>query len=161
MPTSPKPSHPTPANKPSFPAGLYITLVADASFHHPTKAYGWCFWIKYGEKPTTIVKSGGGVGIANSGEAEVEALLQGLQAIEDLGEAMWGKYVVVQSDCTGALTRIEPKLKELVAKGAGKAYSKHVKGHQGNKTPRNAVNTLCDRNAGQQMRKYRALTQGN
>lgn len=141
--------------KPAFPAGLYITLVADASFCHTTKAYGWCFWIKHGVKPTTIVKSGGGIGLPNSNEAEVEALVQGLKEVENMGEAMHKKYIVVQSDCTGALTRIEPLLKRLVELGAGKAYSKHVKGHQGNRTPRNAVNTLCDRLAGQEMMKYR------
>ena len=146
-------------SKPSFPAGLYITLVADASFCHTTKAYGWCFWIKHGVEPLTIVKSGGGIGIANSGEAELEALMQGLQEIEALGAAMHGKYIVVQSDCTGALDRLESRLKQLVELGAGKAYTKHVKGHQGNKTPRNAVNTLCDRRAGQEMRRYR-LQQG-
>jgi ribonuclease HI len=149
------------ADKPVFPAGLYITLVADASFCHTSKAYGWCFWIKHGVEPRTIVKSGGGIGIANSGDAELEALMQGLQEIEALGTDMHKKYIVVQSDCTGALARLEPRLKQLVALGAGKAYTKHVKGHQGNKTPRNAVNTLCDRNAGQQMRRYRATYKGN
>lgn len=140
----------------TFQPGLFITLIADASFCHVTKAYGWCFWIKHGSPATTIVKSGGGVGIANSGEAELEALMQGLREIEALGTGMHKKYIVVQSDCTGALTRLDTRLKELVALGAGKAYTKHVKGHQGNKTPRNAVNTLCDRNAGKQMHKYRS-----
>lgn len=142
--------------KQPFPAGLYITLVADASFDHGTKAYGWCYWIKYGTTPTTIVKSGGGIGMKNSNEAEIEALLQGLTAIQGLGDAFHKKYVVVQSDCTGALTRVEEKLRELVSLGASKAYTKHVKGHQGNITPRNAVNTLCDRKAKQEMIKYRS-----
>lgn len=144
-----------PEPKLSFPAGLYITLVADASFCHRTKAYGWCFWIKHGSPATTIVKSGGGVGMKNSNEAEIEALVQGLNAVVDLGDYIIGKHVVVQSDCTGALSRVEPIFAELLKLGAKRAYSKHVKGHQGNRTPRNAVNTLCDRLAGQEMQKYR------
>ena len=144
------------ASKPPFPASVYITLVADASFCSDTKAYGWCYWIKYGYDPVkTIVKSGGGIGIVSSVHAEVEALLQGITAVEALGPEMHGKYVVIQSDCTGALARLEPRLEALKALGAGKAYTKHVKGHQGNRTPRNAVNTLCDRKAGEEMRKYR------
>lgn len=140
-----------------FPAGLFITLVADASFCHRTKAYGWCYWIKYGVTPTTIIKSGGGIGLPNSNEAEVEALVQGLNAIVDLDDKILGKHIVVQSDCTGALARVQPIFAELIKLGAKRAYSKHVKGHQGNRTPRNAVNTLCDRLAGQEMLKYRMV----
>lgn len=148
----------TTAKKP-FEPGLYITIFADASYHHETKAFGWCFWIKYGAPATTIVKSGGGVGLPNSVAAEIEALIQGIREVETtIGENVRGKIVVVQSDCTGALSALGEHLARLKSSlGALNAYTKHVRGHQGNATPRNAVNTICDRHAGMQMRKYRGF----
>jgi ribonuclease HI len=89
-----------------FPSSLgdkYITLIADASYDATTTAYGWCYWIKHGSPPETIINSGGGYGLKNSNHAEIEALLEGLEIIKSLGDKLQGRFVVVQSDCTGAL----------------------------------------------------------
>lgn len=141
-------------SKNSIPDGdKYITLFADASFCPETKAYGWCYWIKHGTPSTTVIKSGGGLRIRSSQEAEIEALRQGLREIYAM--ALKGKRVVVQSDCLGALFKIGTELDAIKGLGAASAYTKHVRGHQGNKDARSSVNTQCDKLAGIQMRKFR------
>jgi len=131
----------------------WITLFADASFCPDTGAYGWCFWIKHGSPAKTTLRSGGGLGMKGSHQAEVEALRQGLQEIETLG--ILGKNIVIQSDCLGALNTIEAELEKFRTAGAKRAYSKHVKGHQGHKDKRSSVNTICDQRAGECMMKFR------
>lgn len=136
-------------------AGKYITLFADASHCPHTKAYGWCFWAKFGDPAQTVVESGGGWRMKNSTYAEAEAILQALKFAATI--PLLGRIVVLQSDCISALEceRVQRPLKELIQLGARDAYHKHVKGHEGNKTSRSAVNSLCDRNARAKMRYYR------
>lgn len=133
----------------------WITLFADASFCPMTGAYGWCFWIKHGAPAQTVLHSGGGVGLSGSQQAEVEALRQGLAKVHEIG--VKGKRIVVQSDCVGALATIESDLRQLRQMGARLAYTKHVKGHQGNKDKRSSVNTTCDRKAGEHMEQFREV----
>lgn len=148
-------SEATAAHKSPFEnSDQWITLFADASFCPDTNAYGWCFWIKHGSPAQTVVRHGGGQRIQSSHWAEVEALRQGLKWVHTL--PLRGKRVVVQSDCTGALAEISSALNLLKNAGAVAAYSKHVKGHQGNKTKRSSVNTTCDRLAKSEMKRYRA-----
>lgn len=137
------------------PADSYVTVFADASYCPQTGAYGWCFWVKFGSPAQTKVHHGGGAYVLNSLMAEVEALLKALEFVESI--PLDGKIVVLQSDCTGALNfpRVKSLMEKLVQLGAKRAYVKHVKGHQGTKDPRSAVNTMCDRNARNQMRKHR------
>ena len=91
-----------------------------------------------------------------SNQAETEALRAAIAFVsKHLGEKLKGKRVVVQSDCVGALAAIKPELDGLRRQGAAAAYTKHVKGHQGHKTARNSVNTLCDRLARQEMKAHR------
>ena len=146
-------------SRPPFEPGLYVTLFADASYCPDTQAYGWCWWLKYGNPAKTEVGVGGGMWVQGSNQAEIEALRAGIAFVaENLGAGLKGKRVVVQSDCTGALEVIKPELQGLRQLGAAAAYTKHVKGHQGHKTARNSVNTLCDRLAKQEMktRRYQA-----
>ena len=145
--------------KPFENSDQWITLFADASFCHQTLAYGWCFWLKHGSPAKTHIHSGGGIKIASSHWAEVEALRQGLKMVETM--ELKGKRVVVQSDCTGALAVIVPELLRLKDAGAAAAYSKHVKGHQGNGTPRSSVNTTCDKRARAEMKTYRELVRAD
>jgi ribonuclease HI len=142
-----------PSRPPVRNPAQWITVFSDASYCPRTRAYGWCFWIKHGHPATTLLVSGGGQGLANSEAAEVEALRQGLKQVRQLEFA--DKRIVVQSDCVGALRKIEADLDALCAAGAQMAYSKHVKGHQGYGTPRSSVNSQCDRKAGEEMRKVR------
>lgn len=139
----------------SIDSEKFITLFADASFCNDTKAYGWGVWIKYGVPPATLVISGGGIGIKDSNSAEVEALKAGIR--EALRLNVVGKILVIQSDCTGALTIVMRECgKQMSKSGLRNFYTKHVKGHQGHKTPRNSVNTLCDQLARKEMYEQRA-----
>lgn len=160
--------------RPANMAFTYITLFADASYCHKTKAYGWCFWLKFPHlpdgqlcnadplelrvRPKTVIKSGGGIGLPNPASAELEALRQGVEyvmnSLQDIPGGLKTKKLVAQSDCMEALDKIEPTLKQY-KRDLLDAYTKHVKGHQGNASPRSSVNTTCDRKAGEEMRKYR------
>lgn len=146
----------TSSARPAFEPGLYITLFADASYCPTTKAYGWCWWIKYGSPAKTKIGVGGGASMQGSYQAEVEALRAGMAFLYNhLLDEMQEKRIVIQSDCTGALEAIKPDLNYLQRKGADWAYTKHVKGHRGHSTARNSVNTLCDRKAKEQMKQWR------
>lgn len=143
-----------------FEPGRWITVFADASFCHQTKAWGYGFWVKWGDPAQTNIGWGGGAFIKGSLEAETEALREALKWVREhlLPADLAGKNVVVQSDCTGALARMLADFDTFRrATGATRCYGKHVKGHQGHTTPRNSVNTTCDRHAGRMMRQFRAL----
>ena len=144
------------AAPPGVAPGRYITLFADASYCPDTRAYGYGWWVKYGAPAQTRTGHGGGLFIENSTHAEVHALEAGLTFI--LGELdLTQRIVVVQSDCTGALAKIEAAdwFGRLHALGAANAYTKHVHGHRGTLSPRHAVNTGCDRAARRCMRHFR------
>lgn len=146
----------------AFEPGLYITLFADASYCSTTKAYGWCWWIKYGSPPQTKIGVGGGANMQGSHLAEVEALRAGMAFLYNhLLDEIQEKRIVIQSDCTGALEAIKPDLNYLQHKGADMAYTKHVKGHRGHSTARSSVNTLCDRKAKEQMKIWRQKSYDN
>lgn len=133
--------------------GARIILFADASFCPDTKAYGWCFWIQGPGMKSPLVKSGGGLRIRSSQEAETEALRQGLRAIYSMDLA--DVYILVQSDCLGALFRIRGELEGLRGIGAAGVRTDHVRGHQGNRNARTSINTQCDKRAGKEMRAFR------
>ena len=144
--------------KPFVGADRWITVFADASYCPETGAWGYGWWLKYGQPARTLYGEGGGLSIAGSNEAEVVALERALEAVDSLSGQylLQGKMLVVQSDCTGAIDRIQSRLRDMQREhGFAKAYTKHVKGHRGHVDPRASVNTGCDRAAGRQMRKYR------
>lgn len=136
---------------PKFEPGKFITLFTDASYCPETRAWGWAAWIKYGAPAETLRLSGGGFCCQGSAQAELLALKQGIEAVASQVPVQ-GKVVVIQSDCVSALERI---CVELLA-GALGVRKKHVKGHQGVKCPRSAVNTWTDRAAREEMLKRRA-----
>ena len=100
-----------------------------------------------------MTRTGGGLRIKSSQEAEIEALRQGLREIYGLD--FNGKRIVVQSDCLGALYKIGQELEAIKNAGATSAHTQHVKGHQGKRSAASAINTKCDRRAGRQMRLFR------
>lgn len=143
-------------SRPKFEPGLYITLIADASHCPHTQAYGWCWWVKHGHPAKTDLGVGGGIRMRGSQQAEVEALRAGIEFLsQNMEKQLKGKRVVIQSDCTGALKAIEPEMERLRQLGAAMVYTKHVPGHRGHSTPRNSINTLCDRKAREQMLVWR------
>lgn len=135
-----------------FDPGKFITLFTDASYCPNTRAWGWAAWIKYGAPAETLRLSGGGSGCQGSNQAELLALQHGIEAVADK-VPVEGKVVVVQSDCIGALESIG--VNPLTLAGALGVRKKHVKGHQGVKCPRSAVNTWTDRAAREEMLKRR------
>lgn len=136
----------------------YITVFADASFCPDTRAYGWCYWIKYDEG-RSVVESGGGTNIVSAEHAEIEGLKQAIKEVKRM--VFFDKIIVIQCDCTGALRKIEHLVQGFLGMGARKAYTKHVKGHRGYADARSSVNTLCDRKAREQMLKYRKLVRAS
>lgn len=140
-----------------FDPGKFVTIFTDASFCPDTRAWGWAAWIKYGVPAETLRLSGGGKHCQGSNQAELLALQHGIEAIADQVPVK-GKIVVVQSDCVGALSTVCDKA--LFNAGASFVRRKHVKGHQGVKCPRSAVNTWTDRAAREEMLKRRAEIEG-
>ncbi len=139
--------------------GKYITVFADASHCPYTRAWGYGFWVKWGVPAKSAYRSGGGQHCPNATVAESQALEAALRWIleEITPREARGKILVAQSDCTGALSKLRPILKEVKKTlKLEKAYTKHVKGHQGFGNARSAVNEICDQKAKKEMKKQRA-----
>lgn len=136
-----------------FEPGKFVTLFTDASYCPNTGAWGWGAWVKYGAPAETLRLSGGGFCCQGSAQAELLALKQGIDAVASR-VPVEGKLVVVQCDCVSALEAVG--VNPLTRAGALGVSKKHVKGHQGVKCPRSAVNTWTDRAAREEMLKRRA-----
>lgn len=136
----------------------FVTLFTDASHCPRTKAWGWAAWCKHGDPAVTHRRSGGGQHCPGSNEAEVRAISAGVaMTLESVD--VTDKVVVIQSDCTAALEMADHSA--LKTAGALAVRMKHVKGHQGVKNARAAVNTWTDRNAYKEMAMHRqAIDEG-
>jgi len=129
----------------------FVTMICDASHCPHTRATGWAVWIKHGS-PAQTERLSGSAKSKNSTKAEHLALEKGTRYLienVDLQDAI----VIVQSDCKGALEKVDVGL--LKERGAQHVKLKWVRGHQGVKDPRSAVNTWCDIEAKRQMRPLR------
>lgn len=136
-------------NRPQF-----VTVFCDASHCPRTLATGWAVWMKYGRPAKTERLSGALRDVRSSHYAELHALEQALTFLEDR-MTLTGQIVVIESDCKGALAEVQERAMKLTARGAKFVKLKWVKGHQGVKCARSAVNTWCDTEAKQHMRKLR------
>lgn len=143
---------------PMIKPGDFITIFTDASYCHTTGAWGFGFWAKWDAPVQTHLGEGGGTGLDGSLRAEMEALLEAMAWVRKLPlEQRQGKILVMQTDCMGAMPRLEAALYALLREcGLKKAYFKHVKGHTGNADPRAYVNNLCDKAARKQMKMHRS-----
>ncbi|MBZ9574572.1 hypothetical protein [Modicisalibacter sp. MOD 31.J] len=130
----------------------FVTMITDASHCPHTRATGWAVWIKHGAPAETIRESGGLTGPKDSHQAERHALDRGVEILKER-VSLDDVILVVQSDCQGALNKVG--VAQLKALGARYVKLKWVKGHQGVKDPRSAVNTWCDKEAKAQMRRLR------
>lgn len=137
----------------TFDPGKFVTMFCDASFCPNTKACGWAVWIKHGKEPETIRLSGTAENIKDSIQAEYKALQEGVEYLATKMN-LTGLIVVIQSDCVGALDKIETG---HLSKEHGAQYvkHKHVKGHRGLQDARACVNTWCDKQAKSEMRAVR------
>lgn len=139
--------------------GKFITVFADASYCPDTGAAGYGGWIKHGH-PCQKLEFFGPITASNSTMAEVEAVLTTVSFIPLLGIDTNNKIVVITTDCTGAIDIIQKQglLRNILPNVQVKL--KHVNGHRGTETPRNAVNTKCDRLAYNSMLEERKRLQG-
>ncbi|MGY2462300.1 RNase H family protein [Vreelandella sulfidaeris] len=132
----------------------FVTVFCDASHCPNTLATGWAVWMKLGSPPETKRLSGALPGVKDSQNAEIIALEEALAHLEtrlDLKD----QIVVIESDCLGAIDAIRDRALRLTALGAKYVKLKWVKGHQGVKCARSAVNTWCDSEAKRNMRALR------
>lgn len=96
----------------------YVTIFADASWCSRTKAGGFGCWIKGDGEAIT---RGGPLKASRSSDvAECQALANALAVAHQRGVLSWGDTVVLQSDCTSALSAIlhvVPGAVDMPAKG--------------------------------------------
>lgn len=135
---------------------LRATVNTDASFCPRTHAAGWAAWIaidggkkikwsgKFHRRPRT------------STEAELWAIKNGVWLAASAGVT----HVLVQSDCKGALAKVNrdcAERRDLLRRlpHAVSIVTKHVKGHTDTASPRTWVNDWCDKAAKRHMNEQR------
>lgn len=153
------------------PGSMVVTIFADASFCHETKAAGWGCWIKNDVRSATY-EGVFQVTLDQAREAELCALVNAVHKAVVMTHAPPGSLLVLQTDCMSAIHLLTGRRKEasisLVEKAAWRKFRelveandldwrlKHVRGHQGGKNARSWVNEKCDSLAKAAMRRARA-----
>ena len=142
--------------------GIYVTAFTDASFCPMTKAAGWGIWIKFGVNGSTYRDSGGYLSKKEDGSAKAE--LDALERVVDIlinydKIDVKDKIVIIQSDCKWALQNLSTD--KITSLGATRVDKRWVKGHNGKKDKRSAINTWCDAVAKDEMRIVRKWIRSN
>ena len=146
---------------------MLISLFTDASFCPRTGAAGWAAWAK--EDGATVRQSGAfKSAMENSAMAEAGALVNGLFVVLSLIDPPPRSKIIAASDNmevvrlaglahtpVGRLTQPLQRLQNMLLARGVLMHMRHVKGHKGTITPRNAVNTWCDGAAKEHMRAAR------
>jgi len=138
---------------------MFITIFTDASFCPKTKATGWAVWIKYGLNGTVVKHQGAHIARRNehSNDAELFALDMAVDMCRLLVEhnrmVLKDKIVVIQSDCQGALDKLDTL--PLYTRGVHYVKKKWVKAHTNKSDNRSTVNDWCDKTAYGEMKKAR------
>lgn len=151
----------------------YITLFADASFCDKTKAAGIAIWARDADKHCRRSKA---LTFAVDSASQAEGIALGTAILFVLREFSYqpGDRLSIQSDCLAALdlfattpkrkkplpgceSEMRSKVLQEVHQAGLTLCPKHVKGHEGTKNARSAVNTWCDENARSQMREARRI----
>jgi len=145
-----------------------ITLFSDASWCPQSKVGAYaCWW-----KTDGITGRDSGVlkGPCISAEiAELFGLANGIWLVLRRVRPGQGSKIIAQTDCVGAIgilkgTRRTPPaegiacadmVRAMLQQAGVRVEYRHVKGHRGVETPRNAVNSWCDRAARDHMRAAR------
>ncbi|KVR21703.1 hypothetical protein WK13_34765 [Burkholderia ubonensis] len=150
---------------------MLVTLLTDASLCHETKAAGWGY---YAISERTRAYGGGPLNTnpAQSTEAEMQAIVNGLHCAVKRGVAEAGDSLIIQTDSVEsirAFTRSRQpvgneraaveKFHVMLATYKFDVEFRHVKAHSGVKDKRSFVNSACDRTAKRFMRKMRAERQ--
>ena len=136
---------------------MLVTLFTDASFNRALGRGVWAAWAKANGK--TIRHSGAiKEPMPDIAESELAAIANGLFAAKKKFEPPFGSKIIVATDSAEAIAslcnRNHPRVKarfltnyiHALAQEQGWTLDiRHVKGHKGTQTPRNAVNTWCDK----------------
>jgi hypothetical protein len=151
----------------------YITLFADASFCPDTKAAGIAIWARDAYNHRRRSKA---LTFAVDNAAQAEGIALGTAILFVLREFSYqpGDRISIQSDCLAALdlfaetpkrkkplpgceAALRSRVLQEVQRAGVTLCPKHVKGHEGTKNARSAVNTWCDEQARSRMREARQL----
>jgi ribonuclease HI len=151
---------------------LLITLFTDAGFCPDRKIGTWAAWAKC-NGVTSMVSGALRGNVEGSDIAEMRALVNGVCAVLARIKPPRGSRIIAQTDCQSAINAMlgtgykkkqakhrvrhatDEMRKRLTAAGVQIKY-RHVPGHLGMATPRNAVNTWCDRECTRLLRQARA-----
>lgn len=140
-----------------------VTMFTDASWNHRTNIGVWVMWAKL--NGNTIRYSGQlRLPVAQIGTAELSAIANGLYCIKRYFACEADSKIIAQTDSLEAILAIKndkhPRqddrnlvayIKEFIATHGWQLDLRHVKGHKGAATPRNAVNTWCDKECKRRM----------
>lgn len=136
---------------------MLVTMFTDATFNLRLRRGAWAAWAKANGKTirySGLIKEP----ILDIAEGELSAIANGLYAVMKKFEPEQGSRIIIATDSMEAIAalrnRNHPRVKCRILTNyvhglaIAKGWSldiRHVKGHKGDATPRNAVNTWCDK----------------
>jgi ribonuclease HI len=135
---------------------MLITMFTDASYSSTLKRATWAVWFRC--DGTTHRRSGYVKhSVTQSGDGEIAAIVNGMHQVYTVLNPPPGSKLIIQTDSAEAIhayrcgNHVRPYCNQVIAYGLRLTASqrwvldfRHVKGHKGTQTPRNAVNTWCD-----------------
>jgi ribonuclease HI len=152
-------------------ARMLITLFTDASYCNRSRVAAYAAWAKADGR--TVRHSGVlRQPVPNSSMAETMALVNGIHLAIAAMRPPAASKIIAQTDCLGAIQALSGLLRraqvirqyeaviaayrDKVAAAGVVVEFRHVRGHKGTVTPRNAVNTWCDEECRRLMRAARS-----
>ena len=154
---------------------MLISLFTDAGFCPKAGIGTYAVWAKANGR--TIRKSGVLKSKQDGSDlAELRALVNGVAFVVSMMRPPIGSRIIAQTDCLSAISAVtgqgyrNKKARERVADtlaflqrtieaGQLRVEYRHVKGHKGNVSPRNAVNSWCDAECTRHLQTARARDQ--
>jgi ribonuclease HI len=148
-----------------------ITMFTDASYCEKTKLAGFAVWAKCNGQ---TIRHAGVLRepVSDSGMAELQALVNGFAVVCSALKPDPNAFIIAQSDCLLAIYALDNRLRrqKAITRYAGpvrlfkelknvhkfRTDFRHVRGHQGNVSKRNAVNEWVDRAARKALHEARA-----
>ncbi|HUN43826.1 MAG TPA: RNase H family protein [Acetobacteraceae bacterium] len=154
---------------------MLITLFTDASYCNRSRIGAYAAWAKADGR--TVRHSGVlKQSVANSSLAETMALVNGIFVALTAMRPPAASKIIAQTDCLTAIHALTGLLRkaatitqyeavvvayrEKIAAAGIIVEFRHVSGHKGTVTPRNAVNTWCDAECRRLLRAARASAHG-
>lgn len=138
---------------------MLVTLFTDAGFCPTSRLGSWAAWAKFDGQ--TLRTSGlFKTNPTGSDTAEVQAIINGVYSVLKEFNPEPDSKIIIQSDCKTAMKVLENPVGKKAKKFAEflalrdkfqtltvnlRVEFRHVEGHKGTSTKRNAVNTYCDK----------------